>query len=335
MALSDKKYSRQQLVKEYGLDDERLEIVCCWHQLYDDIEGAEFDRYPSLDHPDYPDRCITPDFLVEFEGREYKLVGEICRFPADDRGLAKQLAQPLVYVRLGDETDVMLLTHHQFAHKNERRAVDEGLLTQDGEQIIWVSYTRDTLADAQWWIFKRASTIRKVDFRDDFVGEWSLRRRMTETLEGVDVPSSRWGRYKSLYPICNDAPHAIYMVSLLWNRVFPKMVSPAEYEEVSAKGAVPLFGIVADEETIRDRARELLRSNRIPKSWIQGALELLKDAGRAEKRGNEWVVSFGQWRAPRADIQDFHLKLIYKLAPDDFDDDQAATAPQQPSLFDD
>lgn len=333
--MPDKKHSREQLVKEYGLDDERLEIVCCWHQLYDDIEGARFDRYPSLDHPDHPGEHVTPDFLVEFDGKDYRLIGEICRLPAHDGGFADQLRQPLIYARIGDEVDVMFLTHYSFAHKNERRALEEGLITQDGEQVIWVSYTRDTLADAQWWLFKRASTIRSVDFRDEFVGEWSLRRRMTDTLDDVHVPSRRWGRYKSLFPICNDAPYPIYMASLLWDRVFPKMVSSEEYEEVSAKGAVPLFDIIATDEAIRDKARELLRSERIRKSWIQGALELLKDAGRAEKRGGEWIISYGQWKAPRADIRDFHLKLIYKLAPDDFEDDGAPTVPPQASLFDD
>lgn len=319
--MTQAQYSRTKLENQYYTDDERLEIVCCWHQLYDSIDLATFDRYPELPHPDIADETITPDFLVTFEGYEYVLIGEICRLPAHDGGFAKQMAQPVLYSRSGPNADVMLLIPYEFAERNEKRALEEGLLQASNEQVLLVSYVRDDHRDNSWWLFKRASRFRDVEFRDEFVGEWSLKRRLTDTLEGVHVPSKRWGNYKALYPMCNDAPSAIYMACLLWDHVFPRMVTPEQYEEAAAGGSSPVFDLLVGEKELRDRARDVLGSQRIRTTWIRDALGLLKDAKRAEIKGDRWLVSWGQLRAPREDIRDFHLKLIYRLAPQDFEDE--------------
>lgn len=320
------------------MDDERLEIVCCWHQLYDDDklrEFAKFDRYPSLEHPDDPENKITPDFLVDFPKHDYRIIGEICRLPADDDGFDSQLAQPKLYARSSDNVDVLFLIHHSFAEKNEKRALERGLLSETGEQVIFVSFVRESLGGNFWWYFQRASRFRQVDFRDGFVGEWSLHHRMTETMDGVHVPSKRWGAYKAMHPTCNDAPYPIYMACLLWDKVFPKMIRPARYEDSVAEGGTPVWKIVADEASIRDKARFYLNNDRIRTSWVRRALELLADAKRAEKRGQTWTVQWGALKAPREDIRDLHLKLIHRLAPKDFEGDVGAGVPDQATLFGD
>jgi hypothetical protein len=329
-----KSKTRNQLADEYSNYDQCVEIVGCWHSWFDDVDDADFDHFPTID---IEGTKRTPDFLVSFNSG-YALVGESCRLPMDDEWFAESVKQAVSYTHLSDETDVMLLVPHEIADQAEKRMIDSGLLDPgpDGEPLVVVSYVRTDATRVTQWVFKRASQMRSVSFRDAVLGDKSLHERMTVTLDGLRVFPKYFTPMKVRYPFCNDPSPALYTACVLWEKVFGSMLSDEDYLKAHLE-RLPHSTLRTTPKDVAGACEDQLDVH-VRLDSIRGALDLLVESRLAQRvRGSkeEYEIKFGRVHVPGSENVDLHMLIIDRL----FGKERAAAgdgAPsQQATLFTD
>jgi len=325
-------FSRNQVADAFSNYDQSVEIVCCWHSWFADVDGAVFDHYPCVDIGGVD---CTPDFLVSFD-EGYRLVGELCRLSMEHKGFKSSVEQAIGYSNLSPETDVMLLVPHDYADQAEKRMLDEGLLRTeaDSEPVVVLSFVRTDANRVTQWVFKRPTQFRKVSFRDQFVGELSLHRKMTVTLEGLKVPPKYWRDMKIRFPLCNDQPPALYIACVLWEKVFSAMLTDDDYVRyrIEKLRHLPLH---VTPQTVREACEEQL-GVKVKTGWIRDALELLEEARLAErpnKTKEEFDIKFGKVLVPGSTHNELHLLILDRLFGNGEPEPGADSAPQQETLF--
>lgn len=329
--MSEPKYALGSLLNGFSNYDQQVDVVCCWHGHFEQyVQAGTFDHFPVRKLPD--GRELTPDFVADFEG--YCMVGEICRLPNQPEGFVTSVNQAKRYLELGENVDVMMLLPHGTAAQSEKRMIDQDLL--EDERVVVVSFVRNDGDATPCWVFARATQLRDISFRDEFLGEKSLHHVLTDQMDTIRVPFHYSFEQRIQFPFMNDNPPASYTACYLWQFVFNVLLSQDEYLDRVIEGA-PLDIADVSMSTIAAVCDDM--GIKIRGVWVAAALDLLVDAGLAVTTDKKtYTIQYGKLRARKGGSRELHQQIAERLARQNVSDMDAGEGPGssgQTSMFDD
>jgi len=311
IGMKRKRYDAAQLLREYVIYDQQVEIICCWHSWFvGKVPEGVFERFP---HPAGPDgNEVTPDFLVDFADRDYTLVGEVCRLPQQNDGFRRKVMRASSYQHLAEVADVALIVPVADGAECEQRIHEQALLADDDPTVL-LGHSRDSSDIEERWVFQRTDAGRSARFRDDFLGaERSLGKRLCDQHQALRVPIHYCAANKLCFPLINDEPPAIYSAAYLRMKVVPEVLDPEEYilgrfegREVSAVTSV---------EALRNICKDTLGVE-MRSDWIRAGLDLLCDAELASRRGAEYTIHLTKMPVTRQGDRDVVRQIAARLGP--------------------
>jgi len=302
---------KENLLKEFDVYNTTVDIVSCFEAFINysfegEIESYNFDRFPSIPHPEGHDRNLTPDFTISFN-QEYGIIGEIKRtFPEDDEPFRNEMEQLLTYdndllieIENGSEQipetiDILLLIEGTDAPQISRRISE---LREDGTIDFENNFLMFRYNFNQTSTFSRYEFQKNIEasdsFRDDVLHEdVSLSKRFDEERETQKVYPKHFGDIKIQKPICNDEPPPLYLATLLWHKIFAAQISDSDYRDWQWGSAQKTKPFTAEPyEFTREVNRRFNCEDEIRVKWVKGALDFLRQADLAEYDEEEEIYN--------------------------------------------
>ena len=93
-------------------------------------------------------------------------------------------------------------------------------------------------------------------------------------------------------PICNDKPPEQYLATILWHKIFPRYLTPSDFEEWQSGSAQKTIEIQGTPADFTNELNDYMYDGKARESWVHDALHFLKDANLAEQLSDEFKVKF-------------------------------------------
>jgi hypothetical protein len=283
----------ERLHADYRRYDACVDIVSAAEVWFTSAAGikdtvAHFERYPTIDHGDGEE--ATPDFTVLFhDGTAY--VGELsnlARPQASIDSLCGQIGRYDSLQRIPGANDTLV----------DVEALDVIVFVPHGEANAAVARLADAVSDAEHfykpsrfpsvfgWSFERERnryifSLARGDEnnrprghgREETLEKWMASRTNPDTLTGRP---DQFMRFKVARRFVNDPVPPLYMATLLWSVVLPRLNGgEGDIHTNAAEIAAQLR-----DDYGRGRANE-----------VTHAFELLAKAGLAEREGEGWLIA--------------------------------------------
>lgn len=301
---------REDHKRKYNTYDQTVDIVSCWeaflnHSYQQVFQDYYFDRFPCLNGTDGD---LTPDFAVSVND-QYGFIGEIKRtFPDDDKPFKRTLEQLEKYdepdtlkcapddTLVPDTCDILLLISGTSAPKigmRIQRLMDNGEIDINRNLVV-MRYQYNTRDQLSRYEFQRVVTVEE-EFRDGALrDEHSLSHHMGADADYQTLPlyPKHFKKEKVKKPICNDKPPEQYLATILWHKIFPRYLSPTDFEEWQSGSAQKTIEIQATASDFTSELNTYMHDGNAPKTWVLDALQFLKDANLAEQLSDEFKIKF-------------------------------------------
>lgn len=289
--------------------DQCVDVVSCWHSLFDHYirngAGKYFDRYPSLENDQ------TPDFTMCFND-EYGWIVDVTHSINDSNGCLEDKIQQIQnydkiikikngpgkneYINVGTK-DIILLVNQKYSNESAislRKYYQENPSAAPENNLILLEYTLENADAYSAYIFKKMIHAQNGIFRDESLPQnYRLEPPMGEKGKPLPCTPEKFVVNKSTHLFCNDAPCPIYLAARMWDRIFINILTPAQLALWKKSRSTIVNQIIVTPSQLKQIICEKISPGcNIEEQIIINALEFLKVAKRAEKKGAEWEIPY-------------------------------------------
>lgn len=281
--------------------DLTVDVVSCLQSFFEFsyekiFNNFYFDRFPKIKLKE-EDKFITPDFTVCFN-EEYGIIFEVIRTTGKNReAIEKTLSQLKEYDRdiyfktntdivIPSTQDIVLLVAQEDASQIILRL--EKILKEKNiifdHNLIFVEYNLNIQDRKARYVFKQV--LKSGDnFRDDELPQEAKLKRIGPDGEydSIKCYPKYFLKIKAREVFCNDPPTPLYIITYLWNKVFPHYLSEDQKGEWKKQNSSKILLIELDVDSLSKKLYEdFIPNYKVRKEDVRRALVFLEKADLAK-----------------------------------------------------